>query len=31
MEAYYKKNFQVKDGEHDSIIFRDTFSLGDYK
>ena len=25
VEAYHKKNFQVKDGEHDSIIFPDRF------
>ena len=27
-EAYHKKNFQVRHGEHDSIIFPVTFSLG---
>ena len=26
-EAYRKKNFQVTDGEHDSIIFPDRFLL----
>ena len=30
VEAYHKKNFQVRDGERDSI-FPDTFSLGNYK
>ena len=31
MEAYHKKNSQLGDGEHDSIIFSDIFSLGSYK
>ena len=30
-EACHKKNCQVKDGEHDSTIFPETFSLGGYK
>ena len=30
VEAYHKKNFQVRDGEHNSI-FPDIFSLGNYK
>ena len=30
VEAYHKKNFKVRDGEHDNI-FPDTFSLGNYK
>ena len=28
---YHKKNFQVRNGEHGSIIFHDAFSLGGYK
>ena len=27
MEAYHKKNFQVRDVKHDSIIFPDRFLL----
>ena len=27
VEEYHKKNFQVRDGEHDSIIFPDIFLL----
>ena len=31
LKILWKHNFQLKDGEHDNIIFRDIFSLGGYK
>ena len=31
LKAYHKKNFQVRDGEHDSIILPGRFTLGSYK
>ena len=31
LKAYHKKNFQVRDGEHDSIIIPGRYTLGSYK
>ena len=31
MEAYNKKNFQVRDVEYNSLIFPNRISLGNYK
>ena len=31
METYHEKNFQVRRGEYNSIIFPDTFSRGSHR